>query len=59
MSFLTFTKAVEWNLAIVYTINSFSILVPIILSVIFYKEEMTYKKAFVIFLSVISMLLFI
>lgn len=58
-SFYTFTLAVEWNLAIAYTINSFSILIPIILSVIFYKEEMTYKKAFVIFLSVISMLLFI
>jgi drug/metabolite transporter (DMT)-like permease len=58
-SFYTFTLAVEWNLAIAYTINSFSILIPIILSVIFYKEEMTYKKAFVIFLSIISMLLFL
>ena len=59
MSFYTFILAVKWNLAIAYTINSFSILIPIILSVIFYKEEMTFKKAFVIFLSVISMLLFI
>jgi len=58
-SFYTFTIAVEWNLAIAYTINSFSILIPIILSVFFYKEEMTFKKAFVIFLSIISMLLFI
>lgn len=55
----TFVKALEWNLAIVYTINSFSILVPIILSVIFYKEEMTIKKALVIFLSIVSVILFI
>ena len=59
VAFYVFTKAVEWNLAIAYTINSFSILIPIILSVIFYKEEMTFKKGFVIFLSIISMLLFI
>jgi uncharacterized membrane protein len=49
----------EWNLAIVSTITSFSILIPIVLSVIFYKEKMTYKKAFVIFLSIISIILFI
>ncbi len=55
----TFIKALSWNLAVVYTINSFSILIPIILSVIFYKEEMTYKKAFVIFLSIVSVILFI
>jgi len=58
-SFLSFMLALNWNLAIVYTINSFSILIPIILSVIFYKEEMTYKKAFIIFLSIVSMLFFI
>jgi len=55
----TYTSAMEWNLAIVSTITSFSILIPIILSVIFYKEEMTYKKAFVIFLSIVSIILFI
>ncbi len=55
----TFIKALQGNLAIVFTINSFSILIPIILSVIFYKEEMTYKKAFVIFLSIVSVILFI
>ena len=51
--------AMEWNLAIVITINSFSILIPIILSVIFYWEEMTKKKAFVVFLSLVSVILFI
>ena len=56
---VTMMLALKWNLAIAYTINSFSILIPIILSVIFYNEEMTYKKAFVIFLSIISMLFFI
>ena len=59
ISGVTMMLSLKWNLAIAYTINSFSILIPIILSVIFYKEEMTYKKAFVIFLSIISMLLFI
>ncbi len=54
-----FTYALEWNFAVAITINSFSILIPIILSVIFYKEEMTKKKAFVIFLSIVSVILFI
>ncbi len=57
--FYTYTASLSWNLAIAVTINSFSILIPIILSVIFYKEEMTYKKAFVIFLSIVSVILFI
>ena len=52
-------KALSWNLAVAHTIRSFSILIPIILSVIFYKEEMTKKKAFVIFLSIVSVILFI
>ena len=54
-----FANALKWNMAIVVTIESFSILIPIILSVIFYKEEMTKKKAFVIFLSIVSVILFI
>ncbi|MCD5380574.1 EamA family transporter, partial [Candidatus Gracilibacteria bacterium] len=48
----TYVYSLTGNLAIAVTINSFSILIPIILSVIFYKEEMTIKKAFVIFLSI-------
>ncbi len=59
LSFYCFINAINWHLAIAVTINSFSILIPIILSVIFYKEEMTYKKAFVIFLSIVSVVLFI
>ena len=58
-SFYAFTKALEGNLAIVATINSFSILIPIVLSVIFYREHFTWKKWFVIFLSFVSILLFI
>jgi drug/metabolite transporter (DMT)-like permease len=57
--FYTFTHAMEWNLAIVITLNSFSILIPIILSVFFYHEQMTFKKALVIFLSIVSVVLFI
>lgn len=59
ISFYCFTQALSWNLAIVFTINSFAILIPIILSVIFYKEHFNMKKAFVIALSVVSILLFI
>lgn len=54
-----FTHALVWNLAIVFTINSFSILIPIILSIIFYKEHFNLKKWLVIALSIISILLFI
>ena len=58
-SFYTFTKALEGNLAVAFTINSFSILIPIILSIIFYKDHFDMKKAFVILLSIISIILFI
>jgi drug/metabolite transporter (DMT)-like permease len=59
LSFSTFQHALSWNLAIVFTINSFSILIPIILSIIFYKEHFNMKKAFVILLSIVSVILFI
>lgn len=55
----TFTQALAWNLAVVFTINSFGILIPIILSIIFYKDHFNFKKAFVILLSIISIILFI
>lgn len=58
-SFIVFVLALEWNLAIVFTINSFSILVPIILSIIFYGEHFNTKKGIVIGLSIVSILLFI
>jgi len=59
LSFYLFMVALNWNMAIVYTINSFSILIPIILSIIFYKEHFDFKKWFVIFLSIVSMMFFI
>lgn len=59
VSVVTFFYALHWNFAIVFTVNSFSILVPIILSVIFYKEHFSLKKAIVILLSIISILFFI
>ena len=59
VSFYTFTRALEGNLAIAFTINSFSILIPIILSIIFYKDHFDLKKWFVIALSIISIILFI
>ena len=58
-AFYTFMRAMEWNLAIAFTINSFSILVPIILSIIFYGEHFNLKKGLVIGLSIVSILLFI
>jgi len=59
LSFYAFTKALEWNLAIVYTINSLSILIPVILSVFFYKEHFNLKKWIILILSIISLILFI
>ncbi len=59
LSFLFFILALKWNLAIVFTICSFAILIPIILSVIFYKDHFDFKKWLVIALSIISIILFI
>jgi multidrug transporter EmrE-like cation transporter len=59
ISFYSFARALEGNLAIAFTINSFSILIPIILSIIFYKDHFDIKKGFVILLSIISIILFI
>jgi drug/metabolite transporter (DMT)-like permease len=58
-SFFTFMLALKWNLAIVFTISSFSIIIPIILSIIFYNDHFNMKKWFVIALSIISILFFI
>lgn len=59
LNFVTFQNSLVWNLAIAFTINSFSLLIPIILSIIFYKEHFNLKKAIVIGLSILSILLFI
>lgn len=58
-TFYSYTKAFEGNIAIAFTINSFAILIPIILSIIFYNEHFNFKKGVVIVLSIISILLFI
>jgi len=58
-AFYSFLRAMEGNLAIAFTINSFSILVPIVLSIIFYWEHFNFKKWVVIGLSIVSILLFI
>jgi multidrug transporter EmrE-like cation transporter len=59
LSFVTFLLALTGNLAVVFTINSFWILIPIVLSIIFYKDHFNLKKAIVIALSIISILLFL
>ncbi len=53
-----FVKAMSWNMWTVYTINSFSILIPIILSLIFYKEKLDLRKIIAIILTILSMLFF-
>lgn len=58
-AFYSFLRAMEGNLAVAFTINSFSILVPIILSIFFYWEHFNVKKGLVIALSIVSILLFI
>lgn len=59
ITFYAFVKAFEGNIAIAFTINSFAILIPIVLSIFFYGEHFNFKKAFVVFLSIISIFLFI
>jgi len=54
-----FVLALSWNLAVVFTINSFHILIPIILSIIFYGEHFNMKKGIVIALSIVSILMFL
>lgn len=53
-----FVKALYWNLWVVYTINSFSMIIPIILSVIIYKDHLDLRKIIAIILTIISMLFF-
>lgn len=48
----------EWNLALVYKVISYSLFIPIILSIIFYKEKVTLKKLFAFSLTIISIFLF-
>ncbi len=57
--FVTFALSMKWNMAVAFTINSFSILIPIILSIIFYWEHFNLKKAIVIALSIVSILMFL
>lgn len=50
-----FIKATTGNLVIVYAINSYSILVPIILSIFIYKEHFNLKKGVAIILTLLSL----
>ncbi|MCA9459331.1 MAG: EamA family transporter [Nanoarchaeota archaeon] len=56
--FYTFTLSMKGNLAIVYTINSFSLLIPILLSVFIYKEHFDKKKTLAIILTILSLYFF-
>ena len=47
------------HLVIVYKIYSFEIIVPVLLSIIFLKEEVTYKKILAFILTIVSILLLI
>ncbi len=51
--------ALEGNTAIVYTINSFSILLTVLLSVIFFKEHFNFRKALAVIASVLAGIFFI
>ncbi len=58
MQFLSYSLVMfaykEGSLAIIYTINSFYILIPIVLSIIFYKEHFNARKALAIGLSILA-----
>ena len=59
MSIYCILKAFETGLvSVIYTINSFYILIPIILSVIIYKEHMNLRKALAIGLSIVAVIFF-
>ena len=47
------------NVAIVYKIISYSLFIPIILSIIFYKEKVTPKKMIAFLLTILSIALFL
>lgn len=47
------------DLAIVYKIISYSLFIPIVLSIIFYKEKVTFKKFIAFGLTIISIFLFL
>ncbi len=56
----TYVYALKYgDLSIIYMIQSFSILIPIILSIIFYKESINVKKILAIILTIVSLILFI
>lgn len=55
LSVYFFIKSTTGNLAIAYTINSFSILVPIILSIFIYNEHFNLKKGVVIAVTLLSL----
>jgi drug/metabolite transporter (DMT)-like permease len=55
----SFTLALEGHTAIVYTINSFSILIPVLLSVFFFKEHFNIKKGAAILSSILAGIFFI
>ena len=48
-----------WTLSLSYKMLSYSLFVPVILSLIIYKEKIDYKKIFAIILTIISISLFI
>ena len=48
-----------WDVAIVYKIISYSLFIPIILSIIFYKEKITPNKIFAFILTIASIWLFV
>lgn len=50
---------IGWDLAIVYKIISYSLFIPIIFSIIFYREKVTPKKLLAFALTAVSVFLFI
>ncbi len=48
-----------WDVAIVYKIISYSLFIPIILSIIFYNEKVWIKQVIAFILTIISILLFV
>lgn len=55
-NFFLFLKAVSGDLGVVYVINSFSVVISVLLSVLFYKEHFDFKKGLALGLTLLSLI---
>lgn len=58
LAFMSYLNAFKTgNLVIVYSINSLSILIPFILSIIIYKEQLNFRKALAVIFTILTLII--